>query len=225
MNQPAGQQKPYDLRYREPDHPIDNLFLQRWSPRAYDASPMPLADLLTMLEAARWAPSAFNIQPWRFLYATRGDAWWDSYLGLLDPFNASWAIHASALVFTVSDTVIPGNGSSLPKPSTTHSFDTGAAWAQLALQSTALGYQAHAMAGIHFDEVRRQLRVPDYYRIEIAVAIGRQTTPTHLPPALQQREVPSSRLPLDAIAFVGRFLSTQTEQATGSESAAWGDST
>jgi len=225
MNQPADQQKPHDLRYREPDHPVDDLFLQRWSPRAYDASPMPLADLLTILEAARWAPSAFNIQPWRFVYATRGDAWWGSYLDLLDPFNASWAKQASALVFVVSDTVMPGNGLGLPKPSTTHSFDTGAAWAQLALQATALGYQAHAMAGIHFDDVRQQLLVPDHYCVEIAVAIGRQTAPTHLPPALQQREVPSSRLPLEAIAFVGRFTSTQNEHAPGSIGAAGEDFT
>lgn len=220
MSEPADQQKPHYHQYREADHPIDHIFLKRWSPRAYDASTIPVADLLTILEAARWAPSAFNLQPWRFLYATRGDVYWDTYLDLLDPFNASWARQASALVFVVSDMVMPGNGSSPPKPSPTHSFDAGAAWAQLALQATMLGYQVHAMAGIFFGEVRQQLSIPDNYRVEIAVSIGRQTTPCILPPALQQREVPSSRLPLDAIAYAGRFMSQPTEHIPGSKSIA-----
>ena len=166
---------------------------------------MPMGDLFTILEAARWAPSAYNIQPWRFIYAMRGDAHWDDFLGLLDPFNASWAKNASALVFLVSNTLTPAHGSSPAKPSRTHSFDAGAAWAQLALQATASGYQAHAMAGIRFDDVRHRLSVPDNYRVEIAIAIGRQTDPSELPPALQEREKPSPRLPLEQIAFSERF--------------------
>ncbi|MEA3244447.1 MAG: nitroreductase family protein [Pseudomonadota bacterium] len=223
MNQPADQQRPFYLQYREPEYPINHIFLQRWSPRAYDASQMPVADLFTILEAARWAPSAYNIQPWRFLYATRDDEYWDSYLDLLDSFNASWAKHASALVFVVSDEVMQGNGSSLPKQSRTHSFDAGAAWAQLALQATALGYQAHAMAGILFDEVRQQLSIPENFRIEIAVAIGKQTAPSSLPPALRQREVPSSRLPLEAITFAGHFAPQQVEDTPGSNGTAGED--
>ena len=171
---------------------------------------MPEGDLYTMLEAARWAPSAYNVQPWRFIYAMRKDAHWDDFLGLLDAFNASWAKNASALVFLVSDTLTPAQGSSPTKPSRTHSFDAGAAWAQLALQATTLGYQAHAMAGIHFDDVRRQLSVPDSYQVEIAIAIGRQADPSDLPPALQEREKPSRRLPLEEIAFSERFSQKQT---------------
>jgi len=70
------------------DHPIEPIFLNRWSPRAYDATSMPVSDLLTILEAARWAPSAYNVQPWRFLYFHRDDAHWQTYLALLDPFTA-----------------------------------------------------------------------------------------------------------------------------------------
>ena len=88
------------------DHPIDPLFLARWSPRAYDGQPMPEADLLRILEAARWAPSAYNYQPWRFLYARRDDAHWTEFVSLLVPMNRDWAQHASALIFVLSDTRI-----------------------------------------------------------------------------------------------------------------------
>lgn len=210
MNRPIQQTKSLISQHREPDFPVDPIFVQHWSPRAFDASPMSLADLQTILEAARWAPSAFNIQPWRFVYALRNDEHWETFLGLLDPFNESWARHASSLVFLVSDTLTPTHDSSPAKPSRTHSFDTGAAWAHLALQATALGYQAHAMAGIFFDEVTRQLSIPERYRVEIAVAIGRQASPTILSPALREREVPSNRMPLDQIAFDGRFVVDST---------------
>jgi len=82
---------------RTPDHPVEDIFVSRWSPRAFDRSEMPEADLKTILEAARWAPSAFNVQPWRFVYARRGEAGWDDLVGLLNPFNRDWAQHASAL--------------------------------------------------------------------------------------------------------------------------------
>jgi len=190
---------------RTPDYPIADVFLDRWSPRAFDGSDMPGHDLMTVLEAARWAPSAYNIQPWRFLYAHRGDPHWDGFLAVLDPFNAAWAENASALVFALSDTRITdpqGGGESL---STTHRFDTGAAWAQLALQATMSGYQAHAMAGVDFDKARETLCVPERYAIEIAIALGRQSTPSSLPADLRAREKPSGRLPLAEIAFAGPF--------------------
>ena len=190
---------------RTPDHPIDPIFLDRWSPRAFDATSMPASDLLTILEAARWAPSAFNVQPWRFLYSQRGDADWKNYLRLLDPFNETWAQHASALVFVLSDTVMSGDGGRPAKKSRTHSFDAGAAWAQLALQATSLGYQAHAMAGIDFEQSYEALAVPERYRVEIAVAIGKRADPSMLPKELEVREQPSQRLPVREIAFAGSF--------------------
>jgi len=190
---------------RMPDHPVEPIFVDRWSPRAFDAASMPESDLLTILEAARWAPSAFNLQPWRFLYSFRDDAHWNTYLGLLDSFNASWAQHASALVIVLSDTVIPGDDGNPQKLSRTHSFDAGAAWAQLALQATSLGYQAHAMGGIYVDRPHKDLIVPERYRVEIAVAIGKRTDPSALPQDLQDREHPSQRLAVHEIAFAGMF--------------------
>ena len=190
---------------RTPDHPIEPIFTDRWSPRAFEQTSMPESDLLTILEAARWAPSAFNVQPWRFLYSRRDDVHWHTYLSLLDPFNASWAQNASALVFVLSDTLVSGDGSRPDKLSRTHSFDAGAAWAQLALQATSMGYQAHAMAGIRFDLTQKNLVVPERYQIEIAVAIGQRADPTVLPEDLQDREQPSQRLSVHEIAFAGVF--------------------
>lgn len=190
---------------RSPDYPIEPIFYERWSPRAFSAASMPASDLLTILEAARWAPSAFNIQPWRFLYSHRDDAQWQTYLSLLDPFNASWAHSASALLFVLSDTVMPEDDRQVQKSSRYSSFDAGAAWAQLALQATSLGYQAHAMAGIDIEQSQKTLVVPEHYRVEVAIAVGRRAEPSMLPAELQEREQPSQRLPVHEIAFAGAF--------------------
>ncbi|MCJ8158365.1 nitroreductase family protein [Sphingomonas sp. LaA6.9] len=187
------------------ENPVDPLFLDRWSPRAYDGSEMPQADLETLFDAARWAPSAYNFQPWRFLYARRGDAHWQSFLDLLIPFNAGWAKEASALVFILSDTLMHTDDPGQPFASHSHSFDTGAAWAQLALQATRMGYQAHGMTGLDFDRARTALSVPDRFRIEAAAAIGRRSDPHVLSDELKARETPSNRKPVNEFAFAGRF--------------------
>ncbi|MBD3619084.1 MAG: nitroreductase family protein [Chromatiales bacterium] len=190
---------------RTPDHPIDPIFLERWSPRSFDASPMPLSDLMTILEAARWAPSAYNIQPWRFLFALREDTCWPEYLSLLDPFNSAWARHASALVFLASDSLMPADENGVRRPSSCHTFDAGSAWAHLALQATALGYHAHAMAGVFFDRAAAALALPAHFQLQVAIAVGRQASAARLPEGLRQREQPSDRRPLGKSVFAGRY--------------------
>jgi len=187
---------------RKADHPIQPIFLERWSPRSFDPIDMPAADLMCMLEAARWAPSAFNIQPWRFLYSRREDVYWSCYLDTLDAFNRSWANQASALVAVLSNTITPSDHQA---PLRSHSLDAGAAWAHLALQATSLGYQAHAMAGIDLARAREALNVPDNFCIQIIIAIGKKADPARLPEELRKREIPSDRLPLNKIAFAGGF--------------------
>ncbi len=184
---------------------VEPLFLDRWSPRAFDSAPIPEADLETIFDAARWAPSAFNFQPWRFLYARRDGAAWARFLGLLLPFNQSWAERASVLLFILSDTLIQGPGAAEPAPSHSHSFDAGAAWALLALQATRLGYHAHGMTGVDFARAREELQVPDRFRIEAAVAIGRAADKSILPETLQAREAPSGRKAITEFAFESRF--------------------
>ncbi|HTQ72593.1 MAG TPA: nitroreductase family protein [Acidocella sp.] len=190
---------------RTADHPIEPIFLERWSPRAFTGEEISEHTLRTMFEAARWAPSSYNSQPWRFLYARRDNAHWDKFLGLLNPFNQSWAKTASAIVFIVSSETMAVPGKDTPVPSHSHSFDAGAAWAYLALQATFLGWQAHGMAGIEMERVYTDLNVPAGYRVECGVVIGRQGPKTLLPEALQAREAPSGRKPLSEIAFEGGF--------------------
>ena len=189
---------------RRPHHPVDPIFPGRWSPRAYDQSVIPDADLMTIFEAARWAPSSFNAQPWRFLYAKRESTDWERFLDLLMPMNQSWAQHAAVLIYICSDTLIemkPGQ----PSPSHTHSFDAGAAWASLALQATMLGYHAHGMAGVWWDKVREELKVPERFRVDAACVIGRTGSLDILDEKNRAREKPSDRRPISESAFAGDF--------------------
>jgi nitroreductase len=191
---------------RRADHPIDPLFLERWSPRAFDGSQVPDADLASMFEAARWAPSAFNSQPWHFLYAKRGDANWEIFLSLLIPWNQSWAHTASVLVYIVSDSLpFTDRKTGEPAPSTTHSFDSGAAWVSLALQATRMGYHAHGMSGIQYDIAQAALGLTDRYVLNAACVIGRIGDLAQLDEKLQAREHPSDRKPQSDFVHAGRF--------------------
>jgi nitroreductase len=190
---------------RTADHPIDPLFLERWSPRAFDGQPLADADIQSLFEAARWAPSSYNSQPWRFLYAKRDTPEWDKFLNLLIPFNQSWAKNASLLIIVVSNSLMQPPGQEKPFPSHSHSFDTGAAWANFALQATRLGLQAHGMAGFDLNAAFTQLNVPEGYRVEAAIAVGRQADKSILPEAMQAREQPSGRNPISSFAFEGGF--------------------
>jgi len=190
---------------RTPDHPIDPLFLERWSPRAFDGSEVPDSDLMAMFEAARWAPSAFNSQPWRFLYAKRGDGDWERFLSLLIPWNQGWAHSASVLIYILSDSMPMTGKDGAPQGSHSHSFDAGAAWACLALQATKMGYHAHGMSGIQMDKAREELRVPERWRIEAAAVVGRIGDPAMLDDKLRAREVPSGRKGVGEFVFRGGF--------------------
>lgn len=191
--------------HRTSDHAIDPLFLERWSPRAFDGSALTEAELMSLLEAARWAPSSYNAQPWRFVYARRGAQGWDALLGLLVPSNAAWAGQAGALFVLASDTLMQLPGAEVPKPSHSHSADAGAAWAQLALQATRLGLQAHGMIGFDLDRAQAELGIPERYRIEMMIAVGRPGDKAALPERLREREHPNGRNPVASFGFEARW--------------------
>jgi nitroreductase len=190
---------------RTSDHEIEPIFLRRWSPRAFTGEAMLVEDLLRVFEAARWAPSSSNLQPWRFLYARRDTPPWPIFLGLLKDGNRLWAQNAAVLIVVVSRATVRPAGGGAGVPSHTHSFDTGAAWANLALQATAMGWHAHGMAGFDMARAAVELGVPDDYRVEAAIAIGRKGDKSILPEGLQGREAPNGREKVSNFAFEGKF--------------------
>jgi nitroreductase len=190
---------------RSTDYPVDPMFLERWSPRAFTGAPISEYDLLTILEAARWAPSSYNSQPWRFIYARRDTGHWPRLLGLLTQSNQSWAKNASALLILVSKTTLLPRGADQEVPSWSHSLDAGAAWASLALQAARSGWAAHGMVGFDRERAVAELGVPDGHRVECAIAIGRRGDKSILSEAQQAREAPSDRLPLTQLVGEGSF--------------------
>ena len=163
---------------------------------------------MTIFEAASWAPSSFNSQPWRFIYARRNTPEWSRLFDLLVPMNQGWAARASALIVLVSAKTAQPPGAPGPVPSYSHSLDAGAAWAHLALQATKLGWYTHAMAGFNVEDAYEALSVPaDTFRVETAIAIGRQGDRSVLPPPLQEREQPNGRRPVEDLVMEGRFQS------------------
>ncbi|MFY4813467.1 nitroreductase family protein [Haloarcula sp. AONF1] len=188
--------------HRDPVHNVDPLFVNRWSPRAMTGDSLADDDLHSLFEAARWAPSAFNNQHWRFVYATREDDEWDAFLSLLNEANRSWARDAGALIAVFSKVTLDHND----EPAVTRSFDTGAAWQNLALEGARRDLAVHPMAGFDWDRIHDTLGVPeDEFDAEAMVAVGERADPETLPDDLKEREEPSGRKPLDEIVFNGRF--------------------
>ena len=190
---------------RRPDHPVSQHFIDRWSPRSYTGEAVPDADLHRLFEAARWAPSSYNSQPWRFLYAKRDSADFPKFLGLLNERNQSWAKNAAVLMVLVSRKLMRPPGSDKDVPTRSHSLDAGAAWAYLALEASILGWPAHAMVGFDYDRARTELGVPEDYQVEAAIALGRRGEKVALPEGLQAVEAPNARKPVSEFAFAGAF--------------------
>jgi nitroreductase len=186
---------------RKPDHSVDEIFLNRWSPRAMTGEPIPQEDLLSLFEAARWAPSSYNNQPWRILYATRSGEHWQQFLELLVEGNQVWARNAGALLLFLSKKTFTYNG----KPSITHSFDTGAAWENLALQGSLKGYVVHGMQGFDYERARTALSIPDDFQVEAMVAVGLPGSPEVLPEQLRSKEAPRDRRKLEETICAGPF--------------------
>jgi len=188
---------------RQADHPIDPQFLSRWSRRSFTGEAVPDADLRTIFEAARWAPSSSNLQPWRFLYAKAGTDNFKLFLDQLMPFNQMWAQKAGVLIVALSHTKLERNGQIMISES--HGFDAGAAWSNLAMQAHKLGYNTRAMGGFFRDKARVALKVPADYELQAFIALGTPGKLEDLPADFQSREVPTVRKPLDDLVFEGVF--------------------
>lgn len=185
---------------REPGHDVLPLFVNRWSARAMTGEPLEEEQYMALFEAARWAPSAFNNQHWRFVYATPDDDEWETFTDVLNDGNA-WAERAGLLVAVVSKTTFDHNG----EPVGSHAFDTGAAWQNLALEATRRGLAVHPMSGIDFEAAEAGLDVPERFELHAIVAVGERAAPETLPEELREREAPKGRKPLDEVVLQGGF--------------------
>lgn len=192
---------PQAKNYRQADHSINPIFINRWSPRAMTGEPMSDELLHTLFEAARWAPSSVNEQPWRFLYAKRETPHFAKFYDLMVPGNQLWTDKAAVLIVVTSRQLYERN----QKINPTHQFDAGSAWMSLALQASLLGLVAHGMSGFDFEKARTVLHVPDDHDVLAMIALGMPGDPDLLPEKLREREVPSGRKPISETFIEGGF--------------------
>jgi len=186
---------------RTPQYPVHPIIVNRWSGRAMSGESVTDQELFSLFEAARWAPSSYNNQSWRFIYAKRDTPSWKTLFNLLVPFNQDWAKNASVLIVAFSKTTFDHNG----KPARTHAFDTGAAWENLALQGVSMGLVVHGMEGFDYEKAKKDLKIPDDYEVHAMIVVGKPGKKEDLPPELQERETPSDRKPITQFIFEGTF--------------------
>lgn len=192
------------------DHAIHPLLRRRWSPRAFAPRPVPWEALLRLFEAARWAPSSRNEQPWRFVFATQDMA--EDFARLLDCLsegNRRWASQAPVLLLACAKTTYDHNG----RPNRHAWYDVGQAMAHLTFQATAEDLYVHQMGGFSADKAREAAQVPEPFEPVVMAAVGYLGNPDDLPEDLQERErAPRTRLPLDQIVHVGHWGRPLTER-------------
>jgi len=190
--------KPTD---RKSDYPISPMILHRWSPRAMTGEPITQEELFSLFEAARWAPSCYNNQPWIFIYGMRGTEAWNRLYDLLVSYNKEWTKNSAALVVVVSKNNFYHNN----KPALTHSFDTGAAWMAMALEGNSKNLVVHGMGGFDYAAAKKNLKIPEDYTVEAMVAIGKPAPKETLSKEIQEKEFPSGRRPVSEFAMEGFF--------------------
>lgn len=188
---------------RMSEYSINPLILNRWSPRSMTGEELNDEDIMSLFEAARWAPSSFNNQPWRFIYAKRNTGYWDRLFNLLVDTNKSWAKNAALLAVVISRKNFEFNG----KPARTHQFDAGSAWENLALEASSRGIVAHGMQGFDYEKARTELGIPADFEVMAMIAIGKRGPKENLPTELQDKEKPNDRKALKDIIMEGTFRS------------------
>jgi nitroreductase len=185
--------------HRQPDHEIHPQFLTRWSPRAFKEQEVPDDVLHSVFEAARWAPSGSNLQPWRYIIAHTPEQR-SRFLEFINPFNVEWCQKAPVLSVVASHTKVPdGNDNAA------HAFDAGTSWGYLALEAANQGLISHAMAGFDKAKAREILHVPDEYELHAVIAIGYRGPKESLSERNLNREFPSSRNPVSDMVFEADF--------------------
>jgi nitroreductase len=186
------------------DHPVHELIAHRWSPCGFSNRVVSREELLCLLEAARWAPSSYNEQPWRFIVAVREDAdQFERVLSCMVEANQTWAKTAAVLMLTVAGEVFAKNA----KPNRHAFHDVGQAAANMAIEAASRGMQLHQMAGILPDKAREVFDIPPHWDAVTGIAIGYPVDdPATLPQDLRDRDTaPRSRKPLEELVFGAKF--------------------
>ncbi len=185
------------------DFPVHELIRERWSPRAFSDKPVPEDILRSLFEAARWAPSSSNEQPWAYVVAARDDnESFEKMLSVLVEFNAAWAKSAPVLAIAVAHLVFAKNNA----PNRNAQYDTGAASALLSVEATALGLAVHQMAGFDPEKARQVFGIPSGWEAIAALAIGYPGDPASLPQPLKDRELaPRTRKPIAEFVMAGHW--------------------
>ncbi|WP_164668187.1 nitroreductase family protein [Virgibacillus doumboii] len=191
----------YEVKeFRKVSYDIDPIYIKRWSPRSFLNKEVSDDVLHSLFEAARWAPSAANMQPWRFVVArTEKDR--EKFLSFINEGNVAWCKKAPVLTAVVSKMDAKTTGGTNP----THAFDTGAAWGYLALEAARKGLAVHAMGGFDKTKAKEVLGIPENYAVHAIVAIGFQGEKEALLEKLQEREKPSDRNEVDTFISEGTF--------------------
>lgn len=186
---------------RKPEYQVEDLILDRWSPRAMSGESISHYELMSLIDAARWAPSSYNNQPWRFIYAHRDTSEWDKLFNLVVSANQEWVKNGAALVLVVSHNNFEYNN----LPARTHSLDAGASTQNFALQGSAMNLVVHGLEGFDYDRARMELMVPNDYTVEAMYVVGKHAPKEVLPSNLAEREEPSDRKKVEEITFHGFF--------------------
>lgn len=186
------------INNRTTEYDINDIFLKRFSSRAMSGEVVSHEELMTLFEAGRWAPSAFNAQPWRFVYAVSGTADFDLFFSFLMESNQVWCKKAGAFVVVLSKKTFND------KPNTKHLIDTGSAWENIALQGAEMNLVIHGIAGCYEEKIKNELNISSDYEIALMIAVGKKGAMEDLPEALREREKPSARKPLIEIVFEGK---------------------
>jgi len=187
-------------KVRKSKYDISSMFLTRWSPRAMSGESLSKKELMPLFEAARWAPSSFNGQPWRFLVAHSAKEK-ELFRSFLIDFNKEWCKNASALVIMLSRKNFSYNN----KPNWHHSFDSGAAWMSCALEGAKRGLVVHGMAGFDKKKLIKKIGVPKEFEVNMMFAIGKFGNVKKLPENLAKAEKVSLRMKLSDVVKFGKF--------------------
>lgn len=178
------------------DHPIQDVLKNRWSPRAFDEKPVEKEELMSLLEAARWAASSFNEQPWRFIYAHKGSPDYDKILSSINEFNQTWAQKAPVLLVGLAKKTFSANG----KPNKHSWYDLGAAIAQLTMEATTRDLYLHQMAGFYSEKIQSGFELNEDIEPVVAIALGylgdAETLPSNL---ASKEEQPQQRKTLEEL--------------------------